>query len=315
MVADRKHVIHTIDSHSAGEPTRVVVRGGPDLGAGPFKDRLALLRSDYDHFRKGIVLEPRGSDTIVGAWLTEPTQAGCAAGVIFFNNVGYLGMCGHGVIGVVRTLAHLGKISAGEHDIETPVGVVRATLSDTGRISVKNVPVSRLHTLIAVEVPGHGTITGDVAWGGNWFFLTDVERTLTFEQIAELTAFAHAVRAALEQNGITGAGGEPIDHIEISGPPVNPDADSRNFVLCPGDAYDRSPCGTGTSAKIACLQADGKLAPGQVWRQESILGTVFEATYAIDNGQIIPTITGEAFITAESTLIFDKDDPFCWGIA
>ncbi len=313
ILRDQKYLVQIIDSHTAGEPTRVVINGGPDLGSGPLSDRLAELRNSYDHFRKGIVLEPRGSDIIVGALLTEPVQPGCATGVIFFNNVGYLGMCGHGVIGVVQTLAYLGRISPGEHEIETPVGTVRARLCKTGQITVTNVPVYRLHRGITLQVPGYSPVTGDVAWGGNWFFLTEVDDSLALEKVAELTAFTRAIRITLEQNGITGAGGELIDHIEVSGPAAN--ADSRNFVLCPGDAYDRSPCGTGTSAKIACLQADGKLAEGEVWRQESILGTVFEATYAIDDGQIIPAITGKAFITAESTLIFDKNDPFCWGIA
>jgi 4-hydroxyproline epimerase len=314
-LAVERIAIQIVDSHTAGEPTRVVVSGGPNLGGGSLRDRLQTMRTECDHLRRGVVLEPRGSDIVVGALLTEPDDADCAAGVIFFNNVGYLGMCGHGMIGVVRTLEHLGRILPGKHSIETPVGTVRVTLCDNGRVSVTNVPARRIRKQQEVQVDGYGVITGDVAWGGNWFFLTDVEEMLAFKDIPQLTTFACEIRSALERAGITGTNGEGIDHIEISGPGVNPDANSRNFVLCPGDAYDRSPCGTGTSAKMACLHADGKLAPGEVWRQESILGTMFEASYVVDGDLIVPTITGEAFVTSESTLIFDPDDPFRWGIA
>jgi proline racemase len=255
---------------------------------------------------------------LVGALLVEPVDEACVAGVLFFNNVGYLGMCGHGTIGLVTTLAHLGRIEAGEHRIETPVGVVRATLFDDGRVTVENVPSYRSQKGVAVEVAGFGAVTGDVAWGGNWFFLTEnAPVPLTLENREALTSFAMAVKAALNVQGITGANGGEIDHVEVFSPSTVPGNDSRNFVLCPGNAYDRSPCGTGTSAKLACLAADGKLAAGQVWRQEGILGTVFEGSYRIGTGpqtQVIPSITGSAYVTGEGRLLLQVDDPFRVGI-
>ncbi|MGB6133216.1 MAG: proline racemase family protein [Acidobacteriaceae bacterium] len=310
--------IEIIDSHTAGEPTRVVVSGGPELGGGPLSERLHRLAAEHDCLRSAVVNEPRGSDVMVGALLLEPTDPACAAGVIFFNNVGYLGMCGHGTIGVVATLAHLGRIQPGEHRIETPVGVVCATLRQDGQVTVENVISYRYRAAVPVDVPRFGTVHGDIAWGGNWFFLVDsAPCPLTFDNRDALTDYTWAIRGALGAQKITGANGEEIDHIEVSAPGSTPGSDSRNFVLCPGKAYDRSPCGTGTSAKLACLAADGSLAPGQTWRQEGILGTWFEGSYRLVNGsprEVIPSITGSAYITSESKLILNPDDPFRAGI-
>jgi 4-hydroxyproline epimerase len=292
----------------------VVIAGGPDLSRGPLAERLRRFAVEHDAFRSAVVNEPRGSDVLVGALLTEPVDPACAAGVIFFNNVGFLGMCGHGTIGVVRTLAHLGRIAPGEHTIETPVGVVRATLHVDHRVTVENVASYRHRKDVAVEAPGFGVVTGDVAWGGNWFFLAQgAPVPLTLENRDSLTAYAIAVRRALDANGIAGADGHAIDHVELFGL-SDAGNNSRNFVLCPGGAYDRSPCGTGTSAKLACLAADGKLAPGEVWRQEGILGTVFEGRYRLQEGQVIPSITGSAYITGECRLVLDRTDPFRMGI-
>jgi 4-hydroxyproline epimerase len=309
--------LNVIDSHTGGEPTRLVVSGGPDLGSGTLAERLDVFRTQFDDWRAGVVTEPRGSDVVVGALLCEPDDPGCAAGVIFFNNVGYLGMCGHGTIGLVVSLAHMGRIGPGQHRIETPVGIVEATLNDDGSVSVRNVPAYRFRKAVAVDVPGYGTLTGDIGWGGNWFFLVaDHGRTLVPANIAELTTFTSAIRDALSAQHITGADAALIDHIELFGPPSREGIDSRSFVLCPGNAYDRSPCGTGTSAKIACLAADGKLAEGAVWRQESIIGSVFEASYRYsgDGATVVPTITGRAHIMSEGRLCFDERDPFAWGI-
>ncbi|HVA36600.1 MAG TPA: 4-hydroxyproline epimerase [Candidatus Dormibacteraeota bacterium] len=310
--ADRLTVV---DSHTGGEPTRVVIAGGPDLGRGSMASRLALFRERFDHVRSAVVNEPRGSDPVVGALLCEPSDPSCAAGVIFFNNVGYLGMCGHGTIGLIVTLAHVGRISPGVHRIETPVGVVSARLRGDGAVSVANVASYRTAAGVRIEVPGHGEVTGDVAYGGNWFFLVEGHgRELRFERVEELTEYAWAIRRALEARGIGGENGELIDHVELFAPSPTPGVDSRSFVLCPGKAYDRSPCGTGTSAKLACLHADGKLAPGAVWRQESIVGSLFEASFEVRYGVVHPSITGTAYVTAESTLILDERDPFRWGI-
>ncbi|MBV6424964.1 MAG: 4-hydroxyproline 2-epimerase [Steroidobacteraceae bacterium] len=299
--------IHVVDSHTGGEPTRLVIDGGPVL-TGPLAERVARLREHHDHFRSAVVNEPRGSDVLVGALLTTPADPGCAAGVIFFNNVGYLGMCGHGTIGTVVTLAWLGRLAPGEHRIDTPVGVVTTTLHDANTVSVRNVPAYRHAHGVRVDVEGHGTVTGDVAWGGNWFFLCeDHGCPLALANAAALAGFCERVRQALAQAGITGADGATIDHVELSD-------EARNFVLCPGGAYDRSPCGTGTSAKIACLAAEGRLAPGETWRQTSITGSVFEARYERAGERIIPTITGQAWVTAESMLVLDPADPLVHGI-
>ncbi|MGO9239917.1 MAG: proline racemase family protein [Bryobacteraceae bacterium] len=307
-------MVHFIDSHTGGEPTRLVVEGGPDLGAGPLTERLERFRSEHDLFRSAVVNEPRGSDAVVGALLCPPADPDCAAGVIFFNNVGYLGMCGHGTIGLVATLAWMGRISAGIQRIETPVGVVTAELHENGEVTLGNVPAYRLLRNAIVDVPGHGDVHGDVAWGGNWFFLTyDHRYPLDLDHLEELTSYAWAIRQALREQGVQGAGGREIDHVELFSKPT-PDAPSRSFVLCPGKAYDRSPCGTGTSAKMACLWADGLLEPGQPYRQQSIVGSLFEGYVEERDGQLWPFIRGSAFVTAEGRLILDERDPFRWGI-
>ena len=310
--------IQVIDSHTGGEPTRVVMSGAPDLGGGSVAEQLERLRAEHDWLRRAVVNEPRGSDVLVGALLCPPEDPAALTGVIFFNNVGYLGMCGHGTIGLVATLAHLGRLEPGTHVIETPVGTVTATLRSDGRVSVANVRSYRHATGVEVTLEGpDGTpmrVTGDVAYGGNWFYLCD-DHGLDVRpgNLRQLTTVATRIKEALAAAGRTGEGHE-IDHIELMAP--SPTADSRSFVLCPGDAYDRSPCGTGTSAKLACLAADGVLAPGRVWRQESVIGSVFDASYMPSpEGGVLPTITGTAHVTAEATLILQPGDPFVHGIA
>jgi 4-hydroxyproline epimerase len=309
--------MRVIDSHTEGEPTRVIVDGGPPLGRGPLAERLARFAGEFDHFRRRAVNEPRGHNALVGALLCEPHDPSCAAGVIFFNNVGYLGMCGHGTIGLAVTLAHMGRLRPGRHRIETPVGVVGVDLVDGCTAAVENVESYRHAAAISVEVAGLGTVRGDVAWGGNWFFLTATAPCdLVLANLGKLTPAATAIREALAAQAVTGKDGAPIDHIEIFAPSRSNDANSRNFVLCPGGAYDRSPCGTGTSAKLACLSADGKLRPGEVWVQESIIGSRFRATFEPGrNGGVAPRIEGRAFICAESMLHYDPADPFRYGFA
>ena len=307
--------VRVIDSHTGGEPTRLVISGGPDLGPGPLSERLRRFRQEHDAFRSAVVNEPRGSDVVVGGLLCEPVDPSCAAGVIYFNNVGYLGMCGHGTIGLLVTLAYMGKIKPGQHRIETPVGTVTAVLHEDGQATVHNVPSYRLAADVAVEVPGYGRIRGDVAWGGNWFFLVrEHKMDLTLKNVEALTAFTWAIRQALPAAGITGKDGAEIDHIELYAPSRLAGINSKNFVLCPGKAYDRSPCGTGTSAKMACLHAEGKLREGQVWKQESIVGSIFEGSIRVAQGEVYPSIKGSAFVNAEAQLILDPRDPFCMGI-
>jgi 4-hydroxyproline epimerase len=307
--------IRVIDSHTGGEPTRLVVSGGPDLGDGTLADRLESFRTSHDHFRSAMVNEPRGSDVMVGALLCDPVDPACAAGVIFFNNVGYLGMCGHGTIGLVATLAHMKRIRPGEHKIETPVGTVSAVLHESGEVTVNNVASYRSAADVAVQVPGYGEVRGDIAWGGNWFFLVRQHTMdLVLRNVDQLTAFTWAIRQALRDQGIAGADGKEIDHVELFGPSHVQGVDSRNFVLCPGKAYDRSPCGTGTSAKLACLYADGKIREGQTWKQESIVGSVFEGSVKVRDGKVYPSIKGAAFVNAEAELVLNPRDPLCMGI-
>jgi 4-hydroxyproline epimerase len=301
--------ISVVDSHTAGEPTRVVVSGGPPLRSASLAGRVEEFRSEYDRFRSAVVNEPRGSDAVVGALLCEPADSTCASGVIFFNNVGYLGMCGHGTIGVAATLAHLGRIGPGSHRFETPVGVVGVELHCDGEVSFENVRSYRFAKGVEVALEGAEAVRGDVAWGGNWFFITDDSPCqVEFSRLQELTGYTRRLRRALAAQGIAGADGTEIDHIEVSAP------SGRNFVLCPGGSYDRSPCGTGTSAKLACLYADGKLTAGRVFRQEGILGTAFEGWVTVRDGHIFPRIKGRAYMTSEGQLILDDADPFAWGI-
>lgn len=306
--------IRVIDSHTEGEPTRLVVEGFPDLGAGTMAERLAILKSEYDHYRKATILEPRGNDVLVGALLCKPQSSEATAGVIFFNNEGYLGMCGHGTIGLMASLQHLGLAKAGQHIIETPVGNVVTELHEDGSVSLQNVYAYRYKKDQEVMVDGLGKVIGDIAWGGNWFFLVNQQfMDINLTNAKALSDITLRIMAALKEQGITGKDGQMIDHIELF--QSTKDADSQSFVMCPGGAYDRSPCGTGTSAKLACLAADGSLAEGKTWVQASVIGSKFYASYerADENG-IIPTIRGTAYICGDNTLLLDRKDPFCWGI-
>ncbi|NVZ40489.1 4-hydroxyproline epimerase [Pseudomonas sp. 21615526] len=305
--------VHIIDSHTGGEPTRLVMTGFPPLAGETMVDKLDDLRTRHDQWRRACLLEPRGNDVLVGALYCAPVSADATCGVIFFNNAGYLGMCGHGTIGLVASLHHLGQIAPGVHKIDTPVGPVSATLHANGAVTLRNVPAYRYRQHVSVQVPGHGLVYGDIAWGGNWFFLvSDHGQALEMNNVEALTDYTWTMLKALEAQGIHGEDGALIDHIELFAD--DPQADSRNFVMCPGKAYDRSPCGTGTSAKLACLAADGKLAAGEPWIQASITGSQFEGSYEWEGERVRPSITGRAYMTADSTLLIDEQDPFAWGI-
>jgi len=308
--------IQVVDSHTEGEPTRVVVSGWPQPEGKTMAQRRADMKGRYDRLRRAVICEPRGHEAVVGALLTPPVEQGSVAGVVFFDNAAYLGMCGHGSIGVVRTLEHLGRIGPGKVALDTPAGTIRVELASNGSVTIENVS-AKCHALgVEVEVPGMGSVTGDVAYGGNWFFITELEPPLPLElsRVEELTSATKAISAALKKNGVTGAGGQEVDHIILSGRADRPDADSKNFVLCPGEAYDRSPCGTGTSATMAVLHEKGKLLPGSEWRQEGITGSVFTGWLVRRGEDLVPHIRGTAYITGETTLHFDPSDPFRLGI-
>lgn len=308
--------MRVIDSHTEGEPTRVIVAGGPDLGSGSVTERAKRLEADHSWIYAAALAEPRGHDAMVGALLVPPADKTCAAGAIFFNTVGNLGMCGHASIGLAVTLAHLGEIGVGSHRFETPVGVVTVDLLDPNTVRMTNVESYRYRQNVQIDVEGVGPVVGDVAWGGNWFFLTNSETiAANFDNIPALTSRATAIREALEREGIAGENGAQIDHIELFGPPHLAGSDSRNFVLCPGGAYDRSPCGTGCSAAIACKAADAKLRAGEVWVQESIIGSTYKVSYEPGpTGGVIATIEGRAYVTAQAELLFAGGDPFRNGI-
>jgi 4-hydroxyproline epimerase len=307
--------IEVIDSHTEGEPTRVVLSGWPEpVGASVAERREFLCREGNDH-RRATILEPRGHDAIVGALLVPADRPEAATGVIFFNDVSWLGMCGHGLIGLVRTLHHLGRIKVGTVEIDTPVGPVSAQLDAEMTVTIRNVPARMAQSGVTIDVPGVGAVTGDIAWGGNWFFLTELpDQELHLSRRAELLRITSAIREALERAGITGDDGGLIDHIELYGPPSGEGADARNFVLCPGSAFDRSPCGTGTSAKLAALFGHGQLAIGQRWRQESIIGSQFVGWLEQEGDALIPYIQGRAWITGRTTLLFEATDPFATGL-
>lgn len=308
--------ISVIDSHTEGEPTRVVVAGWKAPEGRTMGQRRENLRLHQNHLRRGVIGEPRGHDALVGALLTPPVEKGSVAGVIFFNDVGYLGMCGHGLIGVVRTLEFQGRLKPGKVRIDTPAGTVGAELHGDGSVSIENVPSYCHAANVELDVPGLARVVGDVAYGGNWFFLTELpEEAIDLPNVDNLLRATRKIREAMRSQGITGSDGAEIDHVEIFGPPSRPDADSRNFVLCPGTAYDRSPCGTGTSAKMAVLWNRGKLAPGQLWRQESVTGSLFTGWLTEQEGKLTPHIQGRAFVTGEATLYFDPRDFFRGGIA
>ena len=305
--------LHVIDSHTGGEPTRLIMNGFPALTGDTIAAQLDDLRSHHDQWRRACLLEPRGNDVLVGALYCAPVTPGATCGVIFFNNAGYLGMCGHGTLGLVASLHYLGLIEPGVHILDTPVGPVAATLHADGAVTLRNVPAYRYRRHVSVQVPGHGAVVGDIAWGGNWFFLvSDHGQALQMSNVDALTDYTWAMLKALEAQGIYGEDGALIDHIELFADDT--EADSRNFVMCPGKAYDRSPCGTGTSAKLACLAADGKLGPGEPWVQASITGSQFQARYEWDGERVRPFITGRAHMTADSILLIDEQDPFAWGI-
>lgn len=305
--------IRCIDSHTGGEPTRTVLLGEVELTGATMDERREDFRLRHDHIRRGLVNEPRGNDIWVGALLTPPVNEGSLAGVVFFNAAGYLGMCGHGTIGVVETLRYLGLHSGGSCRLDTPVGTVEAILLENGEVQIVNVKSYRLMADLELDVPGVGRVVGDIGYGGNWFYIVHEPKfEISVARQEELTDICWSIRHEMVRRGITGADGEEIDHVELFGPAIV-GADSQNFVQCPGGAYDRSPCGTGTSAKLACLFAAGKLAEGEVYRQASVTGSVFRGSVKAVEGGVIPTIVGRAHVTAEVDFIFEEEDPLKWG--
>lgn len=307
--------IEIIDSHTGGEPTRLVLQGWPDVEGDSMADRLQYVQENHDHIRKAVVCEPRGHNAIVGALLTPPVNPGSLTGVIYFNDVGFLGMCGHATIGLVETLRFLGRLNSDEVSIDTPVGTVSAKVGPDNSVTIRNIS-PRVHIKdLSLNVHGLGKVTGDVAYGGNWFYLVNsFSPEISLNKIDELMATCKSIRNALKENGICGDDDHLIDHVELFSKPTQKDAHSKNFVLCPGNAYDRSPCGTGTSAKMASLYEKGLLGIGEKWFQEGVCGSVFNCSLEMENGSLVPVISSKAYVTSRSTLFLNEEDPFCWGI-
>jgi 4-hydroxyproline epimerase len=311
--------LRVLDSHTIGEPTRLVIdewcAASLDLGTGSVRQRRDVFRERYDHLRRAIVADPRGVEAMVGVVLVPPTDPSCDLGAIYFNRVGYLDMCGHATIGLAVSLGHLGRISPGPFRLETPAGVVGVQWHGGTSVSFQCVSPRRIHRGLVVRCADGTTVSGDVATSGLWFFICrDHGLSIDTEAISQLRDKAWAIRRSLAAAGVTGDTGEVIDHIVLMGPPQDPANHARNFVLCPDGAFDRSPCGTATSALVGCLHDDDLLAEGALWRQESILGGVYEASINRSGGVLMPTVRGQAWITAESTLHFAADDPYRTGL-
>ncbi len=306
--------LRVVDSHTVGEPTRIIIEGGPELGNGPIHLRAKLFREQFDHYRRAVLSEPRRLDVIVGGLLCSPSSRTYTAGIIFFDTVGYLDMCIHGTVGLVKTLAYLGRIAPGQHYIETPAGIVRTEFTEDGQVRVFNVPCYRYIKQIELNVPGRGRLFGDIAWGGNWFLLVEEHSLeINIRNIHSLLSISRSIKTTLQKSSIRGIGGAPIDYVALFG--MSSTANSRSFVLCPGDAYDRSPCGTATCAKLACLAADNTFEPNMIWHQEGVTGSRFQASYEWgDSSSILPTITSSGYVNGDSFVIIDPEDPFSWGI-
>jgi len=310
--------LRVIDSHTLGEPTRLVIDeawAGLPLGAGSVRQRRDVFRERCDHLRRALVADPRGVEALVGVVLVPPADPGCDLGAFYFNRVGYLDMCGHATLGLAVSLGHLGRITPGAFRLETPAGIVGVEWHGGTAATFQGVPPRRIHRDLAVTLDDGATVTGDVATSGLWFFISrDHGLPLEPAAIPRLREKAWAIRRALEAAGITGDAGETIDHVVLLGPAHEPGHDARNFVLCPDGAFDRSPCGTATSALVGCLHEDGRLAEGTVWRQESILGGLYEATIRRVGGVLVPSVRGNAWVSAETMLQFAADDPYRTGL-
>jgi 4-hydroxyproline epimerase len=311
--------VRVIDSHTIGEPTRLVLDDaflhGLDLGTGSVRSRRDVFRSRYDHLRRALVADPRGVEAMVGVILVPPSDPTCDFGALYCNRVGYLDMCGHATIGLAVSLGHIGRIKPGAFRLETPAGIVGVEWHGGSEASIQSVSPRRIHRMLSIACRDGTTVNGDVATSGLWFFICrDHGIPVVPDAIPRLLEKAWMIRRSLEAAGITGDAGEPIDHIVLMGQALDPANSARNFVLCPDGAFDRSPCGTATSALVGCLYEDGHLDEGAAWRQESILGGLYESSIRRQGGVLIPTVRGRAWITAEATLHFAEDDPYRTGL-
>jgi proline racemase len=328
-------VLQAVDSHTAGEPTRIVTGGLPPVAGATMAEKRAALRIRHDALRRALVHEPRGHDAIVVAYLVPPCHPDAHAGVVFCNDVGYLGMCGHGAIGVATVLVGMGMVPAQEPEtrvvLDTPAGLVPCRVAvSNGRaraVTITNVPSFQFRQRAIAAVPGFGKVAADIAWGGNWFaFVEAAQLGLHVDKahLPQLLPAAIAVREALAANGVRGVHPESgeeqlVDHVKLFDALEGPTPGARAMTLCPGTAYDRSPCGTGTSAKLAVLHSKGELGVGEWFTSESVIGTRFRARIAATTqvGQfaaIVPEIEGAAYVTGLQTFVLDPEDPCVHGL-
>lgn len=328
-------VIQAVDSHTAAEPTRVITGGLPMIRGATMADKRDELKRLHDPIRRSLVLEPRGHDAIILAYLLPPTHDDADLGVVFANDAGYLGMCGHGAIGLATTAVAMGLVAAVEPvteiTLDTPVGLIKCRVAVEGgrpkSVTITNVPSFLYRQRVVVDVHGFGKVAADIAYGGNWFAFVEADQLGLMVEKAHLPVLmqaAIAIREALVRDGVRGVhpdSGEEevIDHVKLFVPLDGEHHGARALTLCPGTAYDRSPCGTGTSAKLAVLHAKGELKTGEQFDSESVLGTRFAARVVAETtvGEfpaIVPEITGSAWITSFATFVIDPDDPCRHGI-
>ena len=326
------NMITAVDSHTEGEPTRVVTGGVPFVPGKTMPEKKQWLAENRDDLRKSLMWEPRGHKDMLGALITPPVSKDADFGVIFMDGDGYLDMCGHGSVGVVTVVLETGMVpmkDSGEQTVvmDTPAGLITArAIMEHGKaksVSFQNVP-SFYYSSLTVKVPGLGEIPVDISYGGNYFALVNVNRLnmpLEVENIKDLTEIGLTIRDLVNQQAEiihpgTGAKGS-VDLTEIYDESSAP-AVTKNIVIFGAGQVDRSPCGTGTCAKMAVLNKKNKLSPNEIYRHKSIIGTEFqgkilEETTVGDYKAIIPEITARAYITGIQQFVMDADDPFKYG--
>ena len=327
------HEFDTIESHTAGNPTRTIVRGAPELRGATMLERLDDLRARFPWIRTALCFEPRGHSVMSGCVLQEPCDPTADVGVVFIETSGYPPMCGHDTIGLVTVLIETGRFPAEGPLVpcvlDTPAGIVRTEATvEGGRVTdvaFLSTPSFLLHRDVAVELDGLAPFQVDVAWGGNFYAIVeaaDVGVDVRDPRVAGRIALAERIRehlnARLEVVHPVLEGVRGISHVQFNGPPTTAEAHTRSSVIMPPGGADRSPCGTGTSARTAALVARGRLALGETLVHESITGGLFRSTpvEALEVGGIPAVrnrISGRAFITGRSTFIIDPTDPLAAG--
>jgi proline racemase len=321
-------VFETIDSHTMGEPTRIIVKGFPELAGNTMMERKKYLEENFDHYRTALMLEPRGHKDMFGAILTEPISKEADLGVIFMDTGGYLNMCGHGSIGSSTVAVETGLVKVTEPYtevvLEAPAGLIQARIKvEKGKAvetSILNVPAFLYLKDVEVEIDGYGKIPLDISFGGSFFAMINAEKiglTLNTENIGEITELGMKIIKKVNDTveikhpylDIT-----TVDLAEFYCSPTNAAANKKNVVIFGDNQVDRSPCGTGTSAKLALLYAKGELSIGEEFVYESITGSMFKGVITEEieiNGYkaVLPQITGSAYITGFNRWVIDERDP------